>query len=104
MLVSPLSSGRDVADKMGLAWLLWGTGGPFDSTAKIGALKAPLLVIHGDADNVLPLEMGQRLFGAAAVEKKMLVFRGAGHNDLVDRDPARFFDTIGTFLEKVAPR
>ena len=50
---------------------------------RIGRLKAPLLVLHGDRDDIVPLAQGQTLFDAAPEPKRMHVFEGLGHNDLV---------------------
>ena len=37
----------------------------FDSLSKIGNVHAPLLVIHGTDDRVVPFELGRRLYEAA---------------------------------------
>ncbi len=50
-----------------------------DVIAKIGA---PLLVIHGERDRVIPIRFGRRLFAAAREPKQMKVYPTAGHNDL----------------------
>jgi fermentation-respiration switch protein FrsA (DUF1100 family) len=55
----------------------------FPSLRRIGALLAPLLVLHGDRDDVVPLSQGQALFEAAPSPKQIHVFPGAGHSDLV---------------------
>lgn len=55
----------------------------FDSAARIGAVAAPLLVLHAEADRVVPLRFGERLFEAAAEPKRLLrIGEGARHNDL----------------------
>lgn len=54
----------------------------FDSKARIGQLGAPLLVIHGGRDRVVPIHFGRALFEAAPEPKEMIVFESAGHNDL----------------------
>ena len=87
ILVSPLSSGRDVADQSGLGWLGSSIGTPFDSVSKMGSLRAPLLIIHGQKDEMLPIEMGQKLFDAAKVEKEFFKIENAAHNDLIDVGP-----------------
>jgi len=53
----------------------------FDSAAKIGRFEGPLLVLHGDADRVVPFEAGQRLFEAATEPKTFVSLPGLGHND-----------------------
>jgi pimeloyl-ACP methyl ester carboxylesterase len=57
----------------------------YPTARRIRALRAPLLVLHGDRDDVVPLLHGQALFNAAPQPKRMHVFPGAGHNDLVSR-------------------
>ncbi len=54
----------------------------FDSIAKIGQVHAPVLVLHGDADTVVPYRLGRELFEAAAEPKKFVTFPGGGHSDL----------------------
>jgi fermentation-respiration switch protein FrsA (DUF1100 family) len=49
----------------------------------IKGLEAPLLVLHGDRDDIVPLSHGSALFEAATGPKRMHVFPGLGHNDLV---------------------
>ena len=56
----------------------------FDSLAKIADIGAPLLVLHGAADRVVPTRFGRRLFAAAAEPKRAHFIDGAGHNDLYD--------------------
>lgn len=54
----------------------------FDSLAKIGGLRAPLLVVHGERDAVIPFDLGRRLFEAAPPPKEAAFLRQADHNDL----------------------
>ncbi len=55
----------------------------WDSLATVGAVRQPLLVIHGEADRVVPLEMGQSIFEAAgSPDKAFLPVSGHGHTAL----------------------
>lgn len=101
ILVSPMSTGRDVVEGNGLGWLASGVGEPFDSMSKIGELRAPLLVFHGAYDEVIPIELGRKLFDKAAVEKEFVLLEGAGHNDLIRAEPKLFYDKVEAFLERV---
>jgi fermentation-respiration switch protein FrsA (DUF1100 family) len=49
----------------------------------IGGLRSPLLVLHGAQDEIVPLMHGEALLEAAPEPKRMHVFAGAGHNDLL---------------------
>jgi fermentation-respiration switch protein FrsA (DUF1100 family) len=55
----------------------------YPSLRRIAGLRAPLLVVHGDQDEIVPLAQGQALFRAAREPKRLEVLKGAGHNDLV---------------------
>jgi hypothetical protein len=55
----------------------------FDSLAKIGQVTAPILVLHGERDRVVPLRFGRALFDAAPEPKELWLAREAGHEDLV---------------------
>ncbi|MGB8314609.1 MAG: alpha/beta fold hydrolase [Aestuariivirga sp.] len=50
----------------------------------IAAVKAPLLIIHGDRDTLVPLEFGKRLFAAANEPKEMEIVPGFGHDVLFE--------------------
>jgi hypothetical protein len=53
----------------------------FDSLRLIGELRAPLLVIAGDRDAIVPFDQSRRLYNAAGEPKEFIVIRGADHND-----------------------
>jgi uncharacterized protein len=53
----------------------------FDSLRLIGELRAPLLVIAGDRDAIVPFDQSRRLYNAAAEPKEFIAIRGADHND-----------------------
>ena len=79
------------------------TRGRFDSLAKIGELRSPLLFFHGDRDEVVPWALGRALYEAAPEPKRFTTIRGAGHNDTVAVGGAAYFERIGAFLDEVAP-
>lgn len=54
----------------------------FVNTRAIRALQAPLLVIHGTADKIIPFSHGKRLYERHAHSKDCLWIEGGGHNDL----------------------
>jgi fermentation-respiration switch protein FrsA (DUF1100 family) len=54
----------------------------FDSRAKVGGINAPLLLVHGEDDTVVPQRFGRALFDAAAEPKHARWIDGAGHNNL----------------------
>lgn len=58
----------------------------FRSDLAIAKINAPLLVIHGDRDEVIPHEQGRALFKLAQAPKQFLSVPGGRHNDLTDFD------------------
>lgn len=83
VLQAPFTSAVDVGQAayrwLPVRLLMWDR---FDSLAKIGRVSAPLLVIHGEADSIVPARFGRRLFDAAREPKTARFVSGAGHNDL----------------------
>ncbi len=57
-------------------------GRRFDSLARVGDIHAPLFVAHGDRDEIVPYELGERLFAAASEPKRFFRAVGAHHNDV----------------------
>lgn len=52
----------------------------FDSLAKVGALRLPVLYLHGSADELVPFAMGQRLFDASGGAKRFVAIPGGRHD------------------------
>ena len=48
-------------------------------------MKAPVLVLHGEKDTVIPIEMGERVYRAANEPKRFERFAAAGHLDLFEQ-------------------
>jgi uncharacterized protein len=57
----------------------------FRSDLRIGKVTAPVLVLHGDADTVIPIASGERLYGLIKGPKRFVRFPGGGHEDLGTR-------------------
>jgi fermentation-respiration switch protein FrsA (DUF1100 family) len=56
----------------------------FPSIDLIADIGAPLLIIHGEQDRIIPTRFGRRLFKAARQPKEAHFLPGAGHNDLFE--------------------
>ncbi len=55
----------------------------YPSLRLIADLRAPLLVLHGEDDMIVPVEQGRALFDAAPDPKRLRILPGVGHNDIV---------------------
>jgi fermentation-respiration switch protein FrsA (DUF1100 family) len=60
----------------------------FRSDLRIGRIKAPVLVVHGENDNVVPLMLGERLYDLVTAAKRFVRMERAGHADLGERSVA----------------
>jgi len=56
----------------------------YETLAKIKQVHAPLLILHGTADFIVPVRHGRKLLEAANVPKRGAFFPGMGHNNLDD--------------------
>jgi len=51
----------------------------FISRDHIARVKAPLLIFHGDADGIIPVAQGRKLFALANEPKELVILAGEGH-------------------------
>lgn len=54
----------------------------YHSAARIRDIHCPVLVVHGDADTLIPVSEGLALFDTANEPKELYIVHGAGHNDV----------------------
>ncbi|MBI3665312.1 MAG: alpha/beta hydrolase [Acidobacteria bacterium] len=98
VLEAPFTSARDMAQQVLPFFgpmLVWG----FDSRRKIGSIRSPLLILHGDRDAVIPFKLGRALFEAAREPKWFWPVRGAGHNDLIQATGAGYRERLREFYQ-----
>jgi uncharacterized protein len=67
----------------------------FHSDTRIAKVTAPLLILHGVHDQVVPYAMGEKLFDLANKPKHIVRFLDGGHEDL-DQNGA--LDAVARFL------
>jgi fermentation-respiration switch protein FrsA (DUF1100 family) len=100
-VVSTFTSLRDVARRhYGVFGAL--AGDRFDSASQVGSLRVPFFAAHGDRDEIVPYELGERLFDAAPSPKRFLRVPGARHNDVFEH--AMLLDELARFLRELPAR
>jgi fermentation-respiration switch protein FrsA (DUF1100 family) len=62
-----------------------------------------VLVLHGTADDTVPIELGRRLFEAAPSPKTFVEFDGGSHSRLYRDDPAQYRRVLGEFADRLRP-
>ena len=74
---------------------------PFDSMSKIRDVSAPLLVLHGTADSVVPHEMADALYAAAGSrDKKLVKIEGGTHSGSSRMGGAAYRDAVLDFARR----
>jgi uncharacterized protein len=68
----------------------------FDTGSKAQAIRVPTLVVHGDADEIVPYWMGEELVRRLPTSRLLRV-SGGHHSDLLSREGGRVLDEIAAF-------
>ena len=103
VLESPFDSIKRMAQRMHprlpMSILIYLLRSRYDSMSKIGDVHAPVLVLHGDWDETIPIDVGRRLFEAANEPKRFHVIEGGGHNDGHMVGGAAYYKALRAFVE-----
>ena len=85
VLEAPLTSTVDVAWRT-YFWLPLGLllTDKYNNDRNIRSVTAPVLILHGEHDEVIPVEMGWRVYRAANEPKRIELFPQGTHSDLCD--------------------
>ncbi|MEK6710702.1 MAG: alpha/beta hydrolase [Nitrospinota bacterium] len=82
ILESPFESlaalGEKIFPFLPVRWML---RQEYDNVKWLPRAKLPVLILHGDADEIVPLSQGRRVFELASPPKRFHLIRGAGHNN-----------------------
>lgn len=97
VLFSPIDSVPDVGAR-NFPWVpvRYLASNRFDSILKIGNVRVPVLVVHGQRDGRVPIEAGRALFRNVVAPKMMLETSGR-HNDAGFEDVSALGDAMTTF-------
>jgi len=102
ILEAPYTSIADVAQEH--YWYLparWLVLDEWDIAGRIGKVSAPLLVVQGEGDRVIPLRFGKRVFELASEPKAALFHPRAGHNNLFAYPEV--FERVIAFVREQVP-
>jgi len=101
ILDAPFTSAADIgAAAFPFAPVRWLIKDSYHSDRRIARVHAPLLVLHGERDSVVPIRFGERLFDLANEPKRMVRFADADHVDLDDHGAA---EVVKAFLAGLQP-
>jgi fermentation-respiration switch protein FrsA (DUF1100 family) len=117
----PYSSPKDIITKVagefglprkpaaaicGLGALIYGHFRVGDGSAleSVRHTKLPILLLHGEADQLVPCHMSHQIYDACTSDKELQTFPGASHGMCYLEDPQRYESTVGGFLNRCLSR
>ena len=78
-------------------WLLEAEFRLIDRLPQLLLLK---LIIHGDKDDIIPIELGRQVFDATKPPKEWYVIKGADHNNTYQVGGGSYFRRLAEFIRK----
>ena len=73
----------------------------FNSIEKIKSINQEMLFYHSELDNVIPVDLGKKLFEAKQGNKEFFILKNANHRDYLVTNKGEYFGKFKEFLEKV---
>jgi fermentation-respiration switch protein FrsA (DUF1100 family) len=67
-------------------------------------VPAPVLVMHGDDDHVIPIAQGRALFERISGPKAFFTIHGGDHNDTTPPDPSSYWQAVDGFITRLPKR
>jgi hypothetical protein len=71
----------------------------FENERKLAQVTSPVLIMHGQADEVIPFRHGEALFDAATGPKRHLWVPGARHNDFIPVAGPGYWNALRAFTD-----
>ena len=75
-----------------------------DACKAVSQTKIPILIIHGDMDNLAPLYMAKKIYNSCKSRKDIYIVHGAGHAENYKKDPEGYEKIITTFIKENVSR
>ena len=98
ILESAFTNSSDMAKMLAPFLFDWRPKVPYDNLGKIDKVKVPVLIIHGTDDEIIPVDMGRRVFTAANEPKELYLIPGAHHNDTYLVGGRAYFERLQAFI------
>jgi fermentation-respiration switch protein FrsA (DUF1100 family) len=72
-------------------------GAEFRLIDRLPQLSLPKLIMHGDRDDIIPIELGRQVFDAAKPPKSFYLIAGADHNNTYQVGGAAYIQRFAGF-------
>jgi uncharacterized protein len=101
---SSFTSIRDMVDALGYTTLSVDAliTQRFDSLAKVPAVSAPILFVHGTADRFVPPTMTEKLYAAAREPKRLLLIENGNHRNSTDVGYDKYLSAMRELVDLAA--
>ena len=73
-------------------------GNYWDSKELIKKINCPVLISHGDKDEIVPVSHSYKLFELANEPKKLIILKGATHNDVSSYFNEEYFEMLAKLV------
>ena len=70
----------------------------FDTVSHAREMRCPVLVMHSEFDEIVPIESGRMVYDAVQGPKQFYTIKGAPHNGADYYDPEGYYSVMGEFL------
>lgn len=99
VLEAGFPSMRAVLETNPLLWALsWLSSYRFPTAEWMASVRAPVLVLHGDRDSIIPHRLGQRLYASLPGPKTFVTIPGGDHNDPMPQGAGPYWSAIETLI------
>ncbi|MZG53360.1 MAG: alpha/beta hydrolase [Nitrospinae bacterium] len=99
ILESVFTSASDMSRKISpLIPLGWAIRSKLDAVNKVPDITLPKLFLHGNRDEIVPFDLGKKLYDAAADPKFFYTIEGAGHNDTYIMGGRDYYKALDEFI------
>ena len=102
IIESTFTSLSDMAGKV--AWWYpparWIARGRFPTEERIAALTMPIILFHGEDDDLVPLAHGEALAARAGENLTLVPVPGAGHDDVSLTMGRAYFERVSEFVDR----
>jgi uncharacterized protein len=103
VLESGFPTMRSILETNPIMWVLsWLSSYRFPTADWMATVHAPVLVLHGDADGVIPYRLGKRLYDRLSEPKRFVTLPGVDHNDAIPGNWPLYWDSVRDFVELIS--
>lgn len=98
ILESPFTSARGMAARHYRIFPRFLVRLEIDNLGTIARVRCPVLVFHGTADLLVPMDMGRRVAEAARTPVEFVMIEGAGHNETYEMGGKAYREKLANFV------